>query len=452
MMRSTLFVAGLLTAGLSAQQIELESFTDTSKWSSSNSGAVVNDARSSFGKLYKITSAATFSFTRTVTLKPGTYVATARFLKATSATGAGPITIRASGVGNNSVTVPVAAQTIDEFIWSVSCTFEVVAGGPVIFNVGNTDANVEQDYYFDAFEVGKVEAGRAVLVQSLGRRFGHAWGAPHYCKEHPDPTSTFGFVERLNPPGSQNCGTSGANLWWFNWNSPALSFPVGTYTGNYRIKKVVSTTGAHNFLYSVRVSTDGGQNYTVLKTVLWDKRQHPVDQWVYSPNLSIDVTDPTHLYRFRIYATGNHAGLGQTNSVKGDYYFDTFEVREGRNDGEGSSCLNNNGAELRGYVPQTGQDMIWTAGPLPGGSIANLNIGVANLNVDLSIAGWAGCWLYTDLLIVVPMSTSNAGFGTLAAAIPSSPSLIGTKFSQQAWAVNGGRVETTNALRAEVKN
>ena len=440
-----------LTSTAAAQQVTHESFTDTAKWTHSASGTWnngISELRSLFNKVDKLVSATSFIYSRGVlTLDPGTYVAVARFAKITSATGAAPIDLKALVSGNPLLTTPVPDQKVDSFIHTKAMYFTLTAKTQVIFTLSNLDTTITKtNYLFDSFFVGKVERGRVVHIESLTRRWGHAWRAPHYCKEVADNTATFGFVEYLNPRYSSNCGTGSSNLWWFRWNSRPLSFLPGIHTGQMRIKKVNSTVGAHDLDFFIQTSTDNGQTWTSGPITVWKKDTHIVGQWVYSPAVSFNVTNPLHLYRFRL--DSYKSGV----SFKADYYFDSFEVRRGQFEPFGKSCMNGGFAAMSGNVPQLNHKFDIEVNNLsPFMPNVSMFLGLSNPNFDLSQIGWTGCFQYSSLDIIVPMSVANQ-MATLSMTVPNDTNLIGLPFFTQAYGPTGGKIQTSNGVRGQIGN
>jgi hypothetical protein len=440
-----------LAASASAQQVTNESLTGTPWTHTTTVGTWKNgiaDTRSLYGKVDHLVTGASFTYTRApLNLNPGTYVVVARFAKTKAATGTAPIDLRAIGGKVTVLTTASSEQKLNKFIHTRSLLLTITTRTPVLFFLQNTDTKVTKtDYLFDSFHVGKVERGLAVHVESLTRRWSHAWGAPHYCKEVADKTATYGFVEHLNPVGSSNCGTGSANLWWFRWNSSPRTFLPGVHTGSMRIKKMTSANGAHNFTWFVQVSTDAGATWKKLASAVWDKSTHVVGQWVYSPNLSINVTNPAHLYRWRL-----DAYTGPGNSFKSDYYFDSFEVRRGEYTPFGKSCMNGGTAKMSGTIPQLGHKFEMQVGPLGSANAVTMIFGLANPNLDLRVVGWPGCTQYARLDILVGMPVT-AGLAKLTVTMPTTPTLLGVKWYTSAYQATTTGLATTNGVLGTIGN
>ena len=439
-----------LTASASAQQITNESLTGT-PWSHTATGGWNNgivESRSLYGKVDHLVTAGSFTYTRApLTLDAGTYIAVARFAKTKASTGTAPIELKAIGMTVTTLITPASAQTVDKFIHTRTLLFTLKSKIPVLFFLENKDTKITKtDYLFDSFHVGKVEGGQAVHVESLTRRWGHTWGAPHYSKEVADKTATFGFVEHLNPPGSANCGTGSANLWWFRWWSAPRTFLPGVHTGSMRIKKISSPAGSHNFKWFAEVSTDNGTTWKNLASVIWDKSTHIVGKWVYSPNISITVTHPAHLYRWRL-----DAYTGPGNSIKGDYYLDSFEVRRGEYTPFGKSCMNTGLAKMFGNIPQLGLQFSMNVGPLGSTNPVTMILGITNPAFDLGGVGWTGCTQYASLDVLVGM-TIVSGNASLSFPMPTTPTMIGVPWYTSAWQATATGLATTNGVAGMIGN
>jgi len=77
-------------------------------------------------------------------------------------------------------------------------------------------------------------------------------------------------------------------------------------------------------------------------------------------------------------------------------------------------------------------------------------VGVGRTAVDLSIIGASGCTLYTNPLIIILLTTSATGTGSVKLTAPNDPTLVGVAFHTQyafndAAANNAGIVFTAGA-------
>ena len=273
----TMFLVACVPTTLSAQQMIHESLTGT-PWGHTTSGTWLNgiaESRSAFGKVDHLVTATSFSYSRSpLILESGTYIAVARFAKMVNTTGTAPINLSMIIPTSKTLVTDVSSQTLGSFIHTRALTFNLSAKSSVLFSLSNLDTTMSKDdYYFDDFYVGKVAEGPIELIESLGRRWSHSHGAPHYIKEVPDASSTFGFCDSLGP-------SQGNGLWWFDWVSGVKQFSAGLHTFNLRIKKVTSLAGYADFDIWISESTDGGATWQAGSKLQWDLTDHIVDKWV----------------------------------------------------------------------------------------------------------------------------------------------------------------------------
>ena len=433
------FIAGIG----SAQEIVHESVT-AAPWAHTASGTWNNgitETRSAFGKVDHLVSASSFNYTRNpLVLEAGSYIAVARFSKEGTTVATSPIDL-SMVLQSKVLTTAAADQRLNTFIHTRALTFNLTAKTPVLFSLANNDNNdIEVDYYFDSFYVGKIAEGPVALIESLGRRWGHTHAAPHYFKEVPDASATFGFCDALGP--QQNNG-----LWWFDWSSGIKQFDPGLHTFNLRIKKVTNLAGYADFDLWVSESVDNGVTWQAGSVLEWLRTDHIVDKWVESPNYTFFVSQPTNLYKFFWYKIG-----GSGNGAKFNYRFDSFTVRKGEFTPYGSSCVRSGMAKMKGTIPQLGYPFEIKCGPITNPQPMTMILGLAEQNIDLTIAGWPGCFLLARMDILVPLPIVR-GAARLNMIVPSTPGLIGIPFYTQAYKPSPtGAVKTSNGMRAWIGN
>jgi len=425
-----LALAIALSGTATAQQVLFESFTDHKVWTHTGTSPAwkdgVADTNALFGKVDQLVTSNELKYTRTaVTLEAGTYVAWARFAKQQSGLNAQDITLRVSGPVNATLVTPIADQAPpDTYIFTKALVFTLNAKLPVVFSLENTDkTKTKQNYAFDAFHLGRSPFGKVVHIESMGRRWGHAWGCPHYSKEIADKESPFGFVERLNQRWSSSCGSGSANLWWFDWNSKPFTLLPGTYTANLRLKKIVSISGQADFGYILKKSTDGGNTWTKDQTMTWKAVTQVVGRYVNSPNMTIKVTSPLHQWKLQLTHTCCFA--------KENFHIDSMAVRRGTYSDIGAGC--NNAPILTGDIPQTGEPFEVMLSGVPAAQIGVLFFGFSTAKIDLGGLGLTGCTLYTLPGLTFPLVPSNNNnWVSLTLPIPNDPNLINGKFYNQA--------------------
>lgn len=412
------FSALLLSGTAFAQRHTYESLTSwTHKGGSPNWIDDVADTNAKFGKVDQLVSIDELVYTRNALQLPaGTYVATVRVMKRTDQADAAPLTLQVTaGATRASVDIPVAEQTVDSYIWSRALTFTVRTPVVALFSLSNTDkTKLKKLYSFDAFHLSRVDIGKADRIESVTRRWGRTWGSPHASKEVEDKDSYFGFVEKINNGG-------GANLWWLAYWSKPIQLTPGFWTGNLRIKKVVSATGIQVLDWFVRESLDGGKSWKQLELHQMPPVDQTIDQYRLTPHLTLRVTNPRALYQFRLHNT--------RASRKANYHFDALILRRGEYSSFGTSCNTSAGAtQLRGSVPMTGEVHDIEVRGVP--TAALLILGASRLNVDLTAAGATACSLYATPTLLLP-AAATGGVAKFQIPIPGDPKLVGVRFYNQ---------------------
>lgn len=316
-----------------------------------------------------------------VALPAGTYVASCRLVKFQDANGIAPIDFGVAGAGiGATVRLEVAQQPVDQWVWTPELVFEVPVAGPVTFHLLNTDrSTIKQNYDFDAIVVGRIEVGKVVYYESMGRRWGHAWGAPYYSSEVADPDSPFGYTEKLN------------YVWWVEWGYPwrDVVLQPGVYTANVRLKKL-SALGAD----WLDLKVDVGGTITTARLQAGDQI---VGQYVYTPNLSFSVQQANTLVKFQLANT--------TGTQKRDYHIDAFLIRSGQFENYGTGCPSSLGAlAIAGGPPTAGGQLALRTANVP--SVAALMVSPTQVDVDLSFLGMTGCRLLQNFDLSLPMAVT----------------------------------------------
>lgn len=186
-----------------AQVVNAESFTNwTHVGGAPNWTDDVPDTTAVHGQVDRLHDIADLSYTGSpLQLAAGTYVMSCRVKKFMDSNGAADLTVSVIGAvqGMPELVLPVAEQPVDAWVWTKALVFDVPAAGPVLPRLENRDTRVtKRNYDFDAVVIGAVDVGKVVMYENLGRRWGHAWGAPYFATEQPDPDAALGYVELLS--------------------------------------------------------------------------------------------------------------------------------------------------------------------------------------------------------------------------------------------------------------
>lgn len=424
-----------LGLGLRAQEVLHESLTDRAKWTHKGGPPAwtdgVKNAAAHFGKVDRLNASADLDWRRNapLVLDPGTYVATVRFAKIQDNVGAAPLDFQVvTASGTFKLTIPVAEQKVGSFVSSRALVFRVDQKSPTIFTLRNVDKKiVKRNYLFDSFHVGRIDFDQVVVYESLGRRWGHAWGCPHYSKEVRDKESAFGFVERLNQRWSSLCGSGQANLWWFDWTSGVYKLQAATYTANLRVKKIVSAMGAADFRIRVERRTPPG-NWLKFHEIVFPAAAQKVGRYVYSPDLTFQVTPITATDEWRF--KWQHLG----GMAKENMHIDAFVIRRGALEPIGQGCRTSLGElELTGQIPVVNRPADLVATNVPGAVI--FTFGTKQTKLDLTSLGMPGCTAYTTPIASVGAG-STSGRARFAFRVPNNIWLIGKTYFNQAFGVD----------------
>ena len=83
---------------------------------------------------------------------------------------------------------------------------------------------------------------------------------------------------------------------------------------------------------------------------------------------------------------------------------------------------------------------------------SSTSLGGVPLPIDLTVVGWAGCYQYARMDVLVPLPIVR-GAARLNLTLPNAPTLIGVPFYTQAYKPSPtGTVKTSNGLRGAIHN
>ncbi|MCA8969902.1 MAG: hypothetical protein KDC95_08975 [Planctomycetes bacterium] len=415
----TVPVLALLAGSATAQIAFEESMTN---WPHSPVAGWTDDftlAGSKGGKVDRLDSTATFTYTRTLNaLKKGHYVATVRFMKFTDNVGVAPISLEvfSGGVRKTAETI-THSQAIDRWIYGQTVTFTVPSdNAPVLFRLFNLDTTItKQNYYFDWFKVGQLPE-KAIEYQSLDYDYAPwsgAWlGNATWFKNHvAEATSAFGEV--AEPAGVNWMEHKSFYGWSASDPKHDLVLQPGVYTFNYRIFVPASGLWDLDLLHNI--------NAAGFNTRTWTTAEQKTGAWQLSPNVSFKVTQANTGLRFifRNIQTGSKFG----------YQLDSFMLRRGAFDVSGTSCKSSAGdVHLSGNVPQLGENFTIEVTGVP--SVCVSFIGAQSVSIDLTNAGAGGCTLYTLPLTTFGLAATG-GVATRTFPVPNSTSLLGAQWYEQ---------------------
>ncbi len=231
-------------------------------------------------------------------LLPGRYAATVRIKKYLAPSSTWPLDLNAIVDGVPlSVTLPTSGQPMNQWVETPPLYFDVTpTTAPIQFTFENTAlGQFKEGYLIDSFTIRPVPA-----VSSLATEWTHAWSAPYFTDNVPSPEALSGVVDTLN------------QVWWLEYDSPALSLPPGTYAAKVRVKKFTSAAFAENLDLRATVGATATQT-TLLST------NQTVDQWVETPPVTFNIASLTDTVTFFF-------GNIDSNTLKADYLFDRLEI------------------------------------------------------------------------------------------------------------------------------
>jgi hypothetical protein len=394
-----------------AQSVRHESLTD---WVHTGGPPAWTDdvpnTGAEFGKVDQLNASTDLTFTSgTLLLNAGTFRASARLAKFQDAVGAAPIDflVLLNGQPVKQVTLPVADQTIDQFVRTPELTFSVLVPNTAVrFLLLNTDPTVtKQNYWFDSFQLGEIDQiGPVLLIESLGRSWSKSWGQPYFLGMQPDPSSIYASSELL------------AYVWWLDWHSKTIVLQPGTYTCNVRARKNTDTGGSYPLDLKVVI---GG----VTQSVTWTVAEQVVNRYVWTQDLAFDVTQPNTQVQFRF--EDIVSGLRKAN-----YSFDAFALRSGAYSTTGAACASSLGpVTIHGNPPQIGEPFTVRVRNVP--SNGALLYGLRSQAIDLTAIGMNGCFLYTTPDATLGIQGVN-GVAEATFVVPANPALAGGVIYNQA--------------------
>ncbi len=400
-----------MSAATNAQSIIHESLT---KWtrdtSASTWNANITEATAHYGAADELVTGTVVQYTgQTQTLGPGTYLVSARLMKALDQNGVADMTITVDYAGTKfTSTLPAANQATDKWKDIPFVTWTQTAPAPVTITIGNSTGTItKQNYKFDSVAVGHIEAGDVAHYQSLWT-WNHVWGRdPRY--------SGFEVLESGSAHGTVNHLLS---VYWLWWGGYQVNLAPGTYTANMRFKKLAGGTAA-NLDFTVNIN---GTAYVQTTRLAVDQ---PADSWVNIP-AAVFTVQAGDVVKFTF---GNQTGW------KSAYHFDSLTVQEGAVEYYGQGCASSSGTVKlhRGSPAKVGHPFTMFASNMQNGF---LGFGATQLNIDLSVIGMNGCSLLTTMNGTLPMTSFGIGSAMSSLNIPNNSALVGGRFFTQAVAID----------------